>query len=332
MQTITRRQVIKLLGIGGAGWFGGRLGTRDAWAQTRTRLSIATGGTGGVYYPLGGGMAALISKLLPGVEATAEVTTASVDNMKLLHAGKIALALTLPDTAWDAHEGKLKGLSEKVAVRSLIALYSNYMHIVALEGSGIRSVADLKGKRVSTGAPGSGTEVKGLRVLEAYGLTPKDFRSQDRLGVGESAGALKDRKLDAFIWDGGLPTAAVLDVAATPGIKIHLVPHGDAVPKMVAKYGPLYFGGVIPKGTYGGVEGDVSVAAATNLLVAHERMEEPLAYQITKALLEHTPDLVAVHKAAQEITLKSAVLGSPVPFHPGAARYYKEKGIRIPAG
>lgn len=332
MDKIARREALKLLGIGGGVWLGGGVGAPRLWAQTKTRLSIATGGTGGVYYPLGGGMAALISKFVPGVEATAEVTTASVDNMKLLHAGKIALALTLPDTAWDAHEGKLKGLAEKVGVRTLAALYSNYMHIVALEGSGIRSVADLKGKRVSTGAPGSGTEVKGLRVLEAYGLTPKDLKSQDRLGVGESAGALKDRKLDAFIWDGGLPTAAILDLAATPGIKIHLLPHGDAIPKMVAKYGPLYFSGVIPKGTYIGMEGDAPVAVATNLLVAHERMEEPLAYQITKVLLEHTEDLVAVHKAAKEITLKSAVVGSPVPFHPGALRYYKEKGIKVPAG
>jgi TRAP transporter TAXI family solute receptor len=332
MRTMTRRQVVRLLGLGGGGCLGAGLLTRNLQAQTRVRLSIATGGTGGVYYPLGGGMAALISRRVPGVEATAEVTTASVDNMKLLHAGKIGLALTLPDTAWDAYEGRLKGLAEKVAVRSLLALYSNYMHIVALEGTGIRTVADLKGKRVSTGAPGSGTEVKGLRVLEAYGITPKDLRSQDRLGVAESAGALKDRKLDAFIWDGGLPTAAVLDVAATPGIKIHLVPHADAVPKMVAKYGPLYFAAPIPKGTYAGMEADVPVSVATNLLVAHERMEESLAYQITKTVLEHTPELVAVHKAAQEITLKSAVLGSPVPFHPGALRYYKEKGVKVPAG
>lgn len=330
MERITRRHLIKRLGAAGLGWAGASLGPRPLWGQVRTRLSIATGGTGGVYYPLGGGMAALISKDVPGVEATAEVTTASVDNMKLLHAGKVALALTLPDIAWDAFQGHLKGLAEKVAVRSLVALYSNYMHIVALEGSGIKSVADLKGKRVSTGAPGSGTEVKGLRVLEAYGLTPKDLRSQDRLGVAESAGALKDRKLDAFIWDGGLPTAAVLDLAATPGIKIHLVPHGDAVPRMVAKYGPFYFVGTIPKGTYAGMEADAPVAAVTNLLVAHERMEEPLAYQITRVLLEHTPELVAVHKAAQEITLKSAVIGSPVPFHPGALRYFKEKGIKVP--
>src|SRR5512145_2384667 len=123
-------------------------------AQVKNRLSIATGGTGGVYYPLGGGLAALISKHLPGVEATAEVTTASVDNMKLLHADKIALAFTLPDTAWDAYQGKLKGLSEKIGVRALAALYSNYLHIVALDGVGIKTINDLKGKRVSTGAPG----------------------------------------------------------------------------------------------------------------------------------------------------------------------------------
>jgi uncharacterized protein len=301
-----------------------------ATAQVKTRLSIATGGTGGVYYPLGGGLAALISKHIPGVEATAEVTTASVDNMKLLHANRVALTFTLPDSALEAYQGQLKGLKEKVAVRSIAAIYSNYMHIVALDGTGIKTVTDLKGKRVSTGSPGSGTEIKGLRVLEAYGLSPKDLRSQDRLGAAESAGALKDRKLDAFIWDGGLPTAAVLDLGATPGIQIRLIPHGDAVPKMVAKHGPLYFVRNIPKGTYGGMDADVPVAAATNLLAVHERFEEAMAYQITKLLHEHTQELVAVHPAAKEISLKSAVMGSPIPFHPGALRYYKEKGVKVP--
>jgi uncharacterized protein len=299
-------------------------------AQVKTRLAIATGGTGGVYYPLGGGLASLISKHLPGVEATAEVTTASVDNMKLLHADRIALALTQSDIAWDAYQGKMKGLNQKVGVRTISALYSNYMHIVALDGTGIKTINDLKGKRVSTGAPGSGTEVKGLRVLEAYGITPKDLKSQDRLGASESAAAMKDRRIDAFIWDGGLPTAAILDLGATPGIKIHLIPHGDAVAKMTAKYGPVYFVGTIPKGTYGGMEADVQVAGLTNLLAAHERMDESLAYQITKLLHERTADLVAVHQAAREITLKSAVVGSPIPFHPGALRYYKEKVIKVP--
>jgi TRAP transporter TAXI family solute receptor len=204
------------------------------------------------------------------------------------------------------------------------------MQIVAIDGSGIKTVPDLKGKRVSTGAPGSGVEVKGLRVLEAYGLTPKDFKNQDRLGAAESAGALKDRKLDAFFWDGGLPTAAILDLGATPGLRIHLIPHADAVPKMVSKYGPLYFVATIAKGTYGGMDADVQVAAATNLLAVHERMDENLAYQITKLLHERTADLVAVHSAAKEINLKNAVVGSPIPFHPGALRFYKEKGVKVP--
>jgi TRAP transporter TAXI family solute receptor len=299
-------------------------------AQVKTRLAIATGGTGGVYYPMGGGMAALISKHIPNTEATAEVTTASVDNVKLLHGNRIAMALSLPDTAWDGFNGQIRGFKEKTNIRTLMALYSNFMQIVAADGSGIKSVADLKGRRVSTGAPGSGVEIKGLRVLEAYGLTPKDFKSQDRLGVTESAGALKDRKLDAFFWDGGLPTAALLDLAATPGIRINLIPHADAIPKMVAKYGPLYFVSNIPKGTYKGIDEDNAVAATTNLLIVNEKMDENLAYQITKLLLEHTADLVAVHKAATEISLKSAVVGSPIPFHPGALRYYKEKGVKVP--
>jgi hypothetical protein len=302
-----------------------------AAAQVKTRISIATGGTGGVYYPLGGGMAALISKHIPNTEATAEVTTASVDNVKLLHGNRVGLALTLPDTAWDGFTGQMKGFKEKANIRTLMAVYSNYMHIVAIDGSGIKTIADLKGKRVSTGAPGSGTEIKALRVMEAYGLTPKDLKAQDKLGAAESAGALKDRKIDAFFWDGGLPTAAVLDIAATPGIKITMIGHGDAVAKMVAKYGPLYFVGTIPRGTYKGVEEDVPVAAVTNLLIANEKMDENLAYQITKLFLERSADLVAVHKAASEINLKNAVLGSPIPFHPGALRYYKEKGIKLPA-
>jgi TRAP transporter TAXI family solute receptor len=300
-----------------------------AGAQVKTRLSIATGGTGGVYYPLGGGMAALISKHIPNTEATAEVTTASIDNVKLLHGNRIGMALCLPDTAWDGFTGQIKGFKEKANIRSLMSLYSNFMHFVAADGTGIKSIADLKGKRVSTGAPGSGTELKGLRVLEAYGLTPKDFKNQDRLGVAESASAMKDRKLDAFIWDGGLPTAAVLDLAATPGIKINIIPHADAIPKMVAKYGPLYFVANIPKGVYKGIDEETPVAGATNLLIVNEKMDESLAYQITKLMLEHTADLVAVHKAASEISLKNAVVGSPIPYHPGALRYFKEKGAKV---
>jgi TRAP transporter TAXI family solute receptor len=329
MDGMTRRQVLTSIGIGTGLALGPRAGVRRAAAQARTSLAIATGPTGGVYYPLGGGIASLVSKYVPGLNATAETSPGGVDNLKLLHAGKVGLALAGPDIAWDAYQGKLRGLPEKVAVRTLAALYSNYMHIVTLDGSGIQKLTDLKGKRVSTGPPGSGTEVKGMRVLEAHGLTAKDLGSQDRLNVTESAGALKDRKIDAFVWNGGIPTAAILDLAATPGVKIRLVPHGDAVPAMVKKYGAFYFPGMIGKETYRGMAEDVQVAAETHLLVTHERLDESVAYQITKVLLERTPELVAIHKAAAELTLKSAVVGSAVPFHPGALRYYREKGVTV---
>lgn len=324
MARIARRDILKTATIGAL------MAARPAApasAQVATRLSIATGGTGGVYYPLGGGMAALISKYVPGVEATAEATAASVDNLKLLHTGQVALGLAGADIAAEAAQGQLRGLREKIAVRAIASIYSNFMHVVTLEGSGIASVPDLKGRRVSMGAPGSGTEVKGLRILEAYSVTPRDLRSQDRLSVVESVGVIKDQKIDAFFWNAGLPTAAILDLAASPGIKLRLIPHADSVPKLAQKYGAFYFTGVIPRGTYKGVEADVPVAAETHALLAHERMPEPLAYQITKTLLEHTAELVAVHAAARELTLKGAVTGSAVPFHPGALRYYKERGV-----
>lgn len=327
---ITRREALTALGVG-AGLTLAEAGLRPARGQVRTRISIATGGTGGVYYPLGGGMASLISKYVPGVEATAEATAASVDNLKLLHTGKVHLGLTGADIAWEAQQGQLKGLREKVAVRTIVSIFANYLHLVTVESTGIKTPMDLKGRRVSMGAPGSGTEVKGLRLLEAYGLTPKDLKSQDRLSVVESVNAIKDQKIDAFFWNSGLPTAAILDLATTPGIKMKLIPHGDVVPKLQQKYGTFYFVGPIPKDTYKGVDADVPTVAETHALVAHERMEEPLAYQITKVLLEHTPELVQVHSAARELTLKGAVLGSAVPFHPGAIRYFREKGIAVPA-
>ncbi len=228
---ITRRQFLQTGAVLGVAALGGDL----AFAQTKTRLSIATGGTGGVYYPLGGAIANLISKYLPGVEATAEVTAAAVDNLKLVGAGKADFGYAYPDLAYDALMGQ--GLFKaKLPVMLLINLYISYLHLITLASSGIKSVADLKGKRVSTGAPGSGTEVVALRVIEAVGLNPdKDLR-RDRLSVNESAGALKDGKMDAFWWVGGVPTAAVLDLAATPGVSIALVPNGPALPKIFEKH------------------------------------------------------------------------------------------------
>jgi TRAP transporter TAXI family solute receptor len=297
-----------------------------AWAQKKeVQLSIATGGTGGVYYPMGGGMANILSKYIPYVEATAEVTSASVDNCLLVGAGKSDLALIMADVGWDAYQGKGK-FKAKIPLRTVAVLYPNNMHIVTIEGTGIEKVSDLKGKRVSTGSPGSGTEVKGLRVLEAYGLNPDKDMTRDRLGASESAGALKDRKIDAYFWDGGLPTASVTDLGATPGIKIKLIGHGDAIPKMREKYGPLYVKGFIPAKTYPGQDEAVPIAVVWNLLVCNEKMKADVAYDVVKTIFSHLPELVAVHMEARFLALEPQAVGaSPIPFHPGAVRYFTEK-------
>jgi hypothetical protein len=305
-------------------------GVLCAWAAKMERLSIATGGTGGVYYPMGGGMAAVISKYIPSTEATAEVTAASVDSCILIGRRKSDLAFSMADTAWDAYNGIGKPFPQKIPLRTILALYPNNMHVVTLEGKGIEKVADLKGKRVSTGAPGSGTEVMGLRLLEAAGLNPDRDVRRDKLSVSESAGALKDGKIDAFLWVGGVPTAAVLDLAATPGVTMKLVPHGDLVAKMQKKYGPIYAVGRIPPKTYPGQTKEVSIAVVWNILVCHEALPESVAYNVTKVLLEHQGEIAAVHKDASYITLQNqASGGSPIPFHPGALRYFKERGLKM---
>ncbi|MCL4424411.1 MAG: TAXI family TRAP transporter solute-binding subunit [Firmicutes bacterium] len=320
---------IVLAGCGGASkpaTPGGQASTTPPPAKAK--LSIATGGTGGVYYVYGGGLANLITKNLSNAEATAEVTSASVDNAKLLQSGKADLAFMMGDVAYDAANGKGKfEATGKAPLRSLAVLYSNFTHIVVMDGSGIKKVADLKGKKVSTGSPGSGTEVIANRVLEAAGLNPDKDIVRERLGVTESAGALKDRKVDAFFWSGGLPTAAILDLAATPGIKIRLLPHEEELKKMADKYGPIYFKLVIPKGTYKGFDEDVPVSGVANLLVVNEKMNPDLVYSIVKLMFDKKSDLVVVHKEAENLKLETATTGSSLEFHPGAVKFYQEKGV-----
>jgi len=291
-------------------------------------LSIATGGTGGVYYVLGGGVANMLTKNLPNTKVTAEATAASVDNAKLIEARKADLAFIAGDVAYDAYLGLAK-FKNKIPLRNLLVPYSDFIQFVAAEGAGINSVKDLRGKRVSVGAPGSGTEVKGMRILEAVGIDPEKEIRRDRLSVAESAGAMKDRKIDAFNWAGGLPTAAIMDLAATPGIHIKILDLGEILPRLREKHGPVYFGGVIPKGTYLGMQQDVQTACVANVICCHEKLDEETAYQITKLIIEKKSDLVLVHKEAAHITVQEAVVGSPIPYHPGAIRYYKEKGLTI---
>jgi len=303
------------------------LASAVAQAQQK-RLSIATGGTGGVYYPLGGGLANVLTKAIPGVEATAEVTSASVDNIKLVGAGKADVAFTLGDTAADAVNGTGK-FKERIPIRAIAVIYANKSQWVTVEGTGINRMQDLKGHRIATGAPGSGTEIIALRILEAYGLDPDKDVKREKLSVAESVNAIKDRKIDAFFWSGGVPTAAVTDLAATPGTRMKLLDHADAIPKLVQRWGPLYVKGIIPAKAYPGQEKDAAVADVWNLLVVSDKMDEKLAYQITRAVFENQAELAGVHAEAKNLRLEAqTAVGSPVPFHPGAARYFAEKGLK----
>jgi TRAP transporter TAXI family solute receptor len=240
----------------------------------------------------------------------------------LIDVRKADLGFTPGDVLYDAYVGRDK-FKSKIPVRTLLNPYSNFIHFVASESSGIKTLSDLRGKRVSLGAPGSGTEVKAARILEAMGIDPVKDIKRDRLSVAESAGGIKDRKIDAFCWSGGLPTAAIMDLAATPGVRIRLLDMAEIVPKLSEKFGPVYFKGLIPKGTYSGVDYDVVTAAMVVSIFCHEKMEEDLVYQITKLVIEKKSELVLVHKEAQHISLQFSSVGSPVPYHPGAIRYFK---------
>ena len=301
-----------------------------AFAASAQNISIATGGTGGVYYPMGGGMAAVLSKYVDGMQATAEVTGGSVANLQLIGTGKPYIALSMNDAALDALKGQGKFEGKPVPVRTLMILYPNRMHVVTIEGTGINSIKDLKGKRVSTGSGGSATEVMAFRVIEAAGLDKDRDMRRERLGVAESVNALKDRKIDAFFWVGGLPTAAVTDLANSPGVKIKMIDHADLVPAMNKKYGNLYVRDTIAKSVYNGMEKDNQQATVMNILVANENMDDKTAYNIVKAIFDHRDDLIRVHKEAENFKLENQKKeASPLPWHAGAIKYFSEKGVNV---
>lgn len=304
------------------GLFGAQL------AQAQDRLSIATGGTGGVYYPYGGAMANLISEYVDGVDVTAEVTSASVDNMLLIESGDADLAFVLGDTAYDAVQGNAP-FETAVPAQALATLYNNFTHLVTTDDSGINTVADLRDKRVSTGSPGSGTEVIANRILEAAGLNPDEDIQREQLGASESADAIRDRQIDAYFWSGGLPTGSVTDLGATPNIDLKLIPHADLAETLSSQYGAFYGTETIPGGTYPGQDEAVDVIVVPNVLVVNSDFDEELAYNIVKAIFDHRDELVAAHPVANDLTLENAVQNSPIEFHPGAVRYYTEQGVQI---
>ncbi len=234
------------------------------------------------------------------------------------------------DAVYDAINGLDKFKGAKTIVRTLMVLYPNQMHVVTIEGTGIDKIADLKGKRISTGSPGSATEVMAFRVMEAGGLDKDKDVKRERLGAAESVNAIKDRKIDAFFWVGGLPTSAVTDLAATPGVKLKLIDHADVVTKMNAKYGNLYTASLIKAGTYPNQDKDNRNSVVWSMLVSGDKMPDDMAYTIVKTIFDKQSDLILVHGEARNFSLASQVKSNTTaPWHPGALKYLAERGVTM---
>lgn len=302
------------------------LGAGPAEAQPK-RISIGTADTGGVYYIYGGGIAKVISANIANTQATAEVTPGAVDNVKMLQNQSLDFAFTKSDVASEAIKGVGPFASTgKFPVRVIAVLYGDIAHVVVVS-SGINKLEDMKGKRISTSGPGSGHEMVALKLLEAAGVDPlKDFK-RERISLSESANAFKDRKIDGFFFATGLPAASMLDLNSTPGLTFKIMNVQPYLKTIVGKHGRIYNEDVIPKSTYSKLESDVKTISVPVIFVTSEGMDEKLVYNITKVMFEKKADLVAVHKEARKLELKSAISLAEVPFHSGAIKYYKEKGV-----
>jgi len=297
-------------------------------AFAEEQLSIATGGTGGVYYPMGGGLAEVINRHIDGYSATAEVTGASVENMGLIATGDADLAIGLADTVYQAQSGTGRFEGQPLSmIRGIASLYANMVQIVTLADSGITSIADLKGKRVSIGAPGSGTEVNANAILGAVGISYDDMDEQ-RLNFNETADALANGDIDAGFWSVGAPTSSILNLATTNSIVMIELSDDEIAAARAAE--PLFAATSLPGGLYQGVDNAVNVLGVPNVLVASADMSDDLAYAITKAMFENIAELQAVHPAANQTTVEFTMDATPIPLHPGAIRYYEEIGVAIP--
>ncbi|HEU0204783.1 MAG TPA: TAXI family TRAP transporter solute-binding subunit [Burkholderiaceae bacterium] len=300
------------------------LGSHAA-AQQPQFINVLTGGQSGVYYPLGVSLSQIYGKALPGAKSTVQSTKASAENLNLLQAGKGEVAFTLGDALSDAWKGTQDaGFKEPLTkLRAIAGIYPNYIQIVASADSGIKTLADLKGKRISVGAPKSGTELNARAILKAAGLSYSDFAKVEYLGFAESVELMKNRQLDVTLQSAGLGVASIRDLAAALSIRLIPIPAD-----VVAKVGdPAYQPASIPEFTYPGVSGVTPTAAIRNFIVTNADVSEDAVYKMTKAMFDNLPQMVAAHKAASGINVKDAGLNAPVPLHPGAEKYYREVGV-----
>ncbi len=321
---LSRREA---LALGGGAAAAVMLGGPSVFAQSRLRMTIVTGGTGGVFYPYGGGLARILSEKVPNVQATAQVTGGSGDNCKLVHAGEAEIGFSTVDVASDASQGigafKDTGKQDVVVLASL---YDSFMHMVAVADPSIKKIADLKGKRMAVGPAGSSTEIIGDRVLEAAGLNPKTDITRDNLSVSESVNALKDGKIQGFFWIGGTPTAAVRDLATTAQPAIQFLDTSAELAVLEGKYPGLYRKFLLSKSIYAGMATDVEGLGVANLLVVSSKLPDATVTAVLEGIFGNLEEVQKIHPEAKKLTIKSASAKTALPYHPAAQAFYKKMG------
>lgn len=294
-------------------------------AQAAQFINILTGGTSGIYYPIGVALSNIYGKAIPDAKVSVQATKASVENLNLLAAGRGEVALTLGDSLSDAWKGDQEaGFKAPLkSLRGISAMHPNYIQIVARADSGIKSLADLKGKRISVGAPKSGTELNARAILAAAGMSYKDFDKVEYLPYAESVELLKNRQIDVTLQSSGLGSPALRDLANAADVMFVPIPAN-----VIAKVGDAaYVSAAIPANTYKGQTTDVPTASVINFLVTHDGVSNDVVYRMTRSMFENLDDMVAAHASAKAIKLQSATLNMPVPLHPGAEKYYREVGV-----
>jgi len=297
----------------------------SASAHAAEFISILTGGTSGVYYPLGVALSQIYGKAIPDAKSSVQATKASAENLNLLQAGKGEIAFTLGDALSDAWKGSEEaGFKTPLKkLRGVAGIYSNYIQVVASADSGIKTLADLKGKRVAVGAPKSGTEINARAILKGAGLSYKDLGKVEYLPFGESVELMKNRQIDATLISAGLGVAAIRDLATS--VKMVIVPVPAEVVTRIND--PAYIAGTIPANTYEGQAMNVATVAIENFLVTHEGVPVDTVYKMTKSMYENLDQMVAAHTAAKAIKREEGPKHMPLPLHPGAEKYYREVGL-----
>jgi TRAP transporter TAXI family solute receptor len=293
-----------------------------------TFVSIGTGGTGGIYYPYGGGVAEIWSKYVPGVKAVAEVTGASVENVKLAHKGETVVGEVMGDVAVAGYEGTSKFKGKKHDILAMAIMYPNLLQIATLKSSGITDIEQLKGRSISTGSPGSGTNFMTEAVLRALGIDKGDYKDS-RLSFTESAKALRDGTIEAGAWSVGPGTSSLLDLATTHDI--HIIAFTPQQVEKILATNATYSTVDLAGGVYRGVDNAVPTIGVWNVMICQAGLKQELVYKLAKALFEHNDYLLKIHPSAAYTTPENAVTYSPVPLHPGTIQYLKEKGVAVPA-